>query len=114
MRARKQRTTDYCQFAQTAVDPCDLSQYDCLRLAANPPQKERRSGSIPTARRPDLAQMICARVLARSAYSQSARDRQIWRGWSASLNGTSRDGAQSAEPQARGGSPRGLEFALAD
>jgi hypothetical protein len=30
----------------------------------------------PTARRPDvLVQMICARVLARSAYSQRARDR---------------------------------------
>jgi hypothetical protein len=41
----------------------------------------RRSGAIPTARRLDvLGQMICARVLARSAYSQSARDRQIWRG----------------------------------
>jgi hypothetical protein len=38
----------------------------------------RRSVLSPTARRLDvLAQVICARVLARSAYSQSARDRQI-------------------------------------
>jgi len=38
----------------------------------------RRCGAIPTARWLDvLAQTICARVLARSAYSQSARDRQI-------------------------------------
>jgi hypothetical protein len=35
---------------------------------------KRRSGAIPAARRPDvLVQMICARVLGRSAYSQSAR-----------------------------------------
>jgi hypothetical protein len=36
----------------------------------------RRSGAITTARRLDvLAQMICAHVRARSAYSESARDR---------------------------------------
>ena len=49
---------------------------------------ERRGAarcSAPRRDSPDvLAQMICARVLARSAYSQGARDRQIWRGWSAS------------------------------
>src|SRR5918995_3693974 len=45
--------------------------------------KMRRYGAIPTARRPDvLAQMICARVLARSAYSQGARDRP----WSQGIN----------------------------
>jgi hypothetical protein len=39
--------------------------------------QRRRYGAIPTARLPDvLAPMICARVLARSAHSQSARDRQ--------------------------------------
>jgi pimeloyl-ACP methyl ester carboxylesterase len=45
---------------------------------------ERRGAarcSAPRRDSPDvLAQMICARVLARSAYSQGARDRQFWRG----------------------------------
>ena len=44
----------------------------------------RRYGGLPAARRPDvLAQMICARVLARSAYSQGARDRQFGAGLTA-------------------------------
>jgi hypothetical protein len=38
----------------------------------------RRSGAITAARRLDvLPQMICAHILAHSAYSKSARDRQI-------------------------------------
>jgi hypothetical protein len=38
----------------------------------------RRSGAITTARRVDvLEQMICAHLLTRFAWSESARDRQI-------------------------------------
>jgi len=42
-------------------------------------RRTRRSGALTTARRLDvLAQMICAHVLARSAYSQGARDRSLF------------------------------------
>jgi hypothetical protein len=48
----------------------------------------RRYGAMPTARRPDvLAQMICARVLARSAYSQG---REIGSSVARTLLGTRR------------------------
>jgi hypothetical protein len=54
----------------------DLS-FGASRTVAQPRQT-RRSVLSPAARRLDvLVQVICARVLARSAYSQSARDRQL-------------------------------------
>jgi hypothetical protein len=71
-------------------------------VAGRPEDTRRSSGTVPspvteapfgvvspTARPPDvLAPMICAHVLARSAYSQGARDRQIWAAAQAQTGGT--------------------------
>jgi hypothetical protein len=77
MSTRSHRRPALTVQATLVVRPPGTSRYALPRPPS--PAQMRRSGAITTARRLDvLAQMICAHVRARSAYSESARDREIW------------------------------------